>query len=67
VKRLFSDAEHGRVSAFVTNLNFIAKAHGIILDSESPIIIAVDGLATPLSVVYDDEAESYDVHVGVPL
>lgn len=67
MKRLFNEEEHGRVSAFVTNLNFLVSAHGVILDSESPIFIAMAGAKTPLALVLNDDTASYELYVDVPL
>lgn len=63
MKRLFSEDEHARISAFVTNLNFLVSAHGVMLDSESPIFFAVAGAQTPFALVMDDQTGSYDIYV----
>jgi len=67
VKRLFDEEEHGRISAFVTNLNFLVSAHGVILDSESPIFVAMGGVQTPFALVLNDDTAAYELYVDVPL
>jgi hypothetical protein len=68
VKSIIDELELAAVAAFVTNLNFIAKAHGVQIDSYSELFLAVDGQATRLGLLLNEETGQYDLHIaGVPL
>lgn len=61
---LLSEAALSKMYAFLTNLNFITQSSGVVIDSEMPLLLSLDGRPVNASLVYDDEVREYELLIG---